>query len=113
MNQSRIWCVVHPHIGLPLFLGSVAVTSFIVHASVMSHTDWMSNYWEGGAKRVALNTVPAAPSKADTAFTVSIAPVAATSTAPASFVVTVTPNVAVSHTASVSASAPVRTASTN
>ncbi len=27
MNQGRIWTVVKPTVGLPLFLGSVAVTS--------------------------------------------------------------------------------------
>ena len=49
MNQGRIWCVVHPTVGLPLFLGSVAATSLIVHACVMTHTTWMSNYWQGSA----------------------------------------------------------------
>jgi hypothetical protein len=30
MNQGRIWCVVSPTVGLPLFLGAVAVISFTV-----------------------------------------------------------------------------------
>ena len=42
MNQGRIWCVVNPTVGLPLFIGGVAVTSLVVHASVMTHTTWMS-----------------------------------------------------------------------
>ncbi len=45
MNQGRIWCVVNPTVGLPLFIGGVAVTSLVVHASVMTHTTWMSKYW--------------------------------------------------------------------
>ena len=39
MNQGRIWCVVNPTVGLPLFLGSVALTSLAVHAAVMTHTN--------------------------------------------------------------------------
>ena len=53
MNQGRIWCVVNPTVGLPLFIGGVAVTSLVVHASVMSHTTWMSNYWQGAAAKTA------------------------------------------------------------
>lgn len=49
MNQGRIWCVVNPTVGLPLFIGGVLTTSFIVHASVMSNTTWMSKFFEGGA----------------------------------------------------------------
>jgi len=120
MNQGRIWCVVSPTVGLPLFLGSVAVTSLIVHACVMSHTDWMSTYWEGNyGKKVSMNAEPAGPvSKSDAAFTMTVAPVGATATAPASFVITVTPNANAGHTAVASATAPalaapVRTASDN
>ncbi|WP_421694599.1 light-harvesting protein [Aestuariivirga sp.] len=53
MNQGRIWCVVNPTVGLPLLIGSVAVTSLVVHASVMTHTTWMSNYWQGDAAKTA------------------------------------------------------------
>lgn len=48
MNQGRIWTVVHPTVGLPLFLGSVAVASLIVHFAILSHTTWFSAYWQGG-----------------------------------------------------------------
>jgi len=63
MNQGRIWTVVKPTVGLPLFLGSVAVTSLIVHYAVLSHTTWMAAYWEGGHKaKVSLESpAPAAP----------------------------------------------------
>ena len=53
MNQGRIWCVVNPTVGLPLFIGGVAVTSLVVHASVMTHTTWMSNFLQGGAAKTA------------------------------------------------------------
>jgi light-harvesting protein B-800-850 alpha chain len=47
MNQGRIWCVVNPTVGLPLFIGGVAVTSLVVHASVMTHSTWVSKFFEG------------------------------------------------------------------
>ena len=98
MNQGRIWCVVHPTVGLPLLLGSVAATSLIVHACVMTHTTWMSNYWQGNSKtRVSENDnapkVAAVTPKGDPAYVISIAPVAGTpGKTESSFVVTVAPN---------------------
>ena len=73
--------MVSPSVGLPLLLGSVAVTSLIVHASVMTHTTWMSAYWsgswrnraamnDGAAAKVADATAPGAP-----AFSVTVTPV--------------------------------------
>ncbi len=50
MNQARIWLVVHPTVGLPLFLGTVLVIALLVHASILTHTTWFSAYWEGGHK---------------------------------------------------------------
>ncbi len=49
MNQGKIWCVVHPTVGLPLFLGTVTVISLLVHASVLNNTTWMANFWQGAA----------------------------------------------------------------
>jgi len=48
MNQGRIWCVVNPTVGLPLFLGSVAVIALLVHAYVLENAPWFSAYWAGG-----------------------------------------------------------------
>jgi light-harvesting protein B-800-850 alpha chain len=126
MNQGRIWCVVHPTVGLPLFLASVALTSLAVHTAVMTHTTWMSNYWQGGAKKVAMTDAAPAVAAADTksvpgySFTVTpVAPMASGS--PASFVITVAPNAtpAKAEQASetmavpVPATAPIRQASVN
>jgi light-harvesting protein B-800-850 alpha chain len=49
MNQGRIWTVVKPTVGLPLFLGTVLVISLLIHYAVLSHTTWFSAYWNGGA----------------------------------------------------------------
>ena len=59
MNQGRIWCVVSPTVGLPLFLGSVALTSLVVHASILNHTTWMGGYWQGGHAAKAAAVAPA------------------------------------------------------
>jgi light-harvesting protein B-800-850 alpha chain len=63
MNQGRIWTVVSPNVGLPLFLGSVAVTSLIVHYAILSHTTWFSAYWQGGhSAKVSMEiSAPASP----------------------------------------------------
>jgi len=95
MNQGRIWTVVQPNIGLPLIIGGAAVTSLLVHYAILSHTTWYPAYWNGGYKKVAMDTSSTAVSAAQTApaFTVSVAPVAATGgKGDTSFVVSVTPN---------------------
>ncbi|MCY4264457.1 MAG: light-harvesting protein [Gammaproteobacteria bacterium] len=43
MNQGRIWCVVNPTVGLPLFLTSVALTSLAVHYFVLSNNMGLFN----------------------------------------------------------------------
>jgi light-harvesting protein B-800-850 alpha chain len=101
MNQGRIWCVVNPTVGLPLFLGSVAVTSLIVHYSVLSNTSWFGSYWNGHAKAKAASvegaTAPVAvntPSGA-TGLVISVAPVAdKAANGQTSFVITVGPKLA-------------------
>ena len=49
MNQGRIWCVVNPTVGLPLFLGSVTAISLIVHYVVLSSTKWYPAFIQGMA----------------------------------------------------------------
>jgi light-harvesting protein B-800-850 alpha chain len=48
MNQGRIWCVVKPTVGLPLFLGAVALISLIVHYAILTHTTWYPAFFQGG-----------------------------------------------------------------
>ena len=91
MNQGRIWCVVNPSVGLPLLLGSVAVTSLIVHASVMTHTTWMSSYWSGSWRnRTAEADAPKLAEATAPAFAVTVTPMMGKNET--SFVVSVTPN---------------------
>lgn len=47
MNNAKMWLVVKPTVGIPLFLGAVAVGSFAVHVMVVSNTTWFKNFAAG------------------------------------------------------------------
>lgn len=47
MNNAKMWLVVPPAVGVPVFLGAVAVGSFAVHLAVLSKTNWYSDYLVG------------------------------------------------------------------
>jgi light-harvesting protein B-800-850 alpha chain len=47
MNNAKMWLVVKPTVGVPLFLGAVAVGSFAVHVAVLSNTTWVSDFLSG------------------------------------------------------------------
>ena len=79
MNQKQIWLVVNPTVGLPLFLGAVAVTSLIVHASVLTNTTWFPAFLNGKAP-AKVAEAPASPGVAiQTPVASAIAQMAATS----------------------------------
>jgi len=64
MNNAKMWLVVNPTVGVPLFLGGVAVTSLIVHAAVISAGvgSWYAPYVGGGSEAeqsAAVETAPA------------------------------------------------------
>ena len=66
MNNAKMWLVVKPTVGVPIFLSAVAVGSFAVHVAVLTHTSWVSDFLSGvplgsGDKTAALeNSVKAA-----------------------------------------------------
>ncbi|MCY4300572.1 MAG: light-harvesting protein [Aestuariivita sp.] len=47
MNNSKIWLVVKPTVGVPIFLSAVAVGSFAVHVAVLSNTSWVADFLKG------------------------------------------------------------------
>ena len=47
MNNAKMWLVVKPTVGVPLFLSAVAVGSFAVHVAVLSNTTWVSDFLSG------------------------------------------------------------------
>ena len=57
MNNARLWLVVSPSVGIPIFLGAVAVGSFSVHVAVLSNTTWVSDFLSGnrlGGEKAAM-----------------------------------------------------------
>ena len=90
MNQGRIWCVVNPSIGLPAFLGGVALISFTVHFAVLDNTTWMADFFAGStAKRTALSSTAShlAAASGNAAYAVKVSPAGADG----AITVTVTP----------------------
>ncbi|MGB0128764.1 MAG: light-harvesting protein [Rhodocyclaceae bacterium] len=59
MNQGKVWLVVKPSVGLPAFLGAVAVIAIYVHVTIFSNVPWAKDYWQGGKKAAAAKAAPA------------------------------------------------------
>lgn len=47
MNNAKMWLVVKPTVGIPLFLSAVAVGSFAVHVAVLTNTSWVGDFLQG------------------------------------------------------------------
>ncbi len=60
MIYGKLWCVVKPSVGIPLFLSAVAVGSFSVHVALVTNTTWVKKFLNGNAPAV----VAAAPAAA-------------------------------------------------
>jgi light-harvesting protein B-800-850 alpha chain len=68
MIYGKIWCVVKPTVGIPLFLGSVALTSLFVHYHLLQATGWLKTYYMGKTKTAMIesSTPTAAAPASDT-----------------------------------------------
>jgi light-harvesting protein B-800-850 alpha chain len=53
MIYGKIWCVVKPSVGIPLFLSAVAIGSFAVHVALVTNTTWVKDFLQGCQKTVA------------------------------------------------------------
>ncbi len=51
MNNGRMWCVVNPTVGIPLFLGGVVVASLSVHSAILMNTTWFADFLAGKPMR--------------------------------------------------------------
>jgi light-harvesting protein B-800-850 alpha chain len=47
MNNSKLWLVVKPTVGVPIFLSAVAIGSFAVHVAVLTSTGWVGDFLQG------------------------------------------------------------------
>lgn len=61
MIYGKIWCVVKPSTGIPLFLSAVAIGSFLVHYMLLTNTTWLKQYYEGKPRVVATESSSSAP----------------------------------------------------
>ena len=66
MIYGKMWCVVKPSVGIPLFLGACAVGSFAVHTMILNNTTWVKAFLNGNADKAvkassAGSAAPAAP----------------------------------------------------
>ncbi|MCU0905013.1 MAG: light-harvesting protein [Tabrizicola sp.] len=68
MNNAKMWLVVKPTVGVPLFLSAVAIGSFAVHVAVLSNTSWVSDFLQGqplgAGQATAALTTGTAPAQA-------------------------------------------------
>ena len=53
MIYSKMWLVVKPSVGIPVFIAAVAIASFSVHLALTMNTTWVKGFLNGGAKVVA------------------------------------------------------------
>lgn len=59
MYYGRMWLVVKPTVGIPLFFGGVALTSLAVHSAVLTNTDWFPAFLNGKPRAAAVAAAPA------------------------------------------------------
>jgi light-harvesting protein B-800-850 alpha chain len=64
MIYGKMWCVVKPSVGIPIFIAAVAVASFSVHLALTLNTTWVKNFLNGGQKVVAAAAAEAPPAAA-------------------------------------------------
>lgn len=53
MNNARLWTIVNPTVGVPLFFIGVAVASLFVHVMVINATPYFENYVTGASAQAA------------------------------------------------------------
>jgi light-harvesting protein B-800-850 alpha chain len=66
MIYGKIWTVVKPSVGIPLFLSAVAIGSVFVHTALVLNTTWVKKFLNGSAAT--------ATAQADTGAAVAAAP---------------------------------------
>jgi light-harvesting protein B-800-850 alpha chain len=47
MIYGKMWLHVKPGVGIPVFLGAVAVSSFAVHVALVTNTTWVKRFLNG------------------------------------------------------------------
>lgn len=53
MIYGKMWTVVSPKVGIPIFLVAVAVGSFSVHLALATNTPWIKGFFNGSYQQAA------------------------------------------------------------
>lgn len=61
MNNAKLWLVVKPTVGVPLFLTAVAVSSFATHVAVMKYSKWLPEFYAGAVIEKQADVAMAGP----------------------------------------------------
>ncbi len=56
-GQAGLWLYVRPSIGLPHFLGTVALAALLVHVGILGHTTWFKKFLNGEKIKVSHSLV--------------------------------------------------------
>jgi len=56
-GQAKIWLYVKPSLGLPHFLGAIAMVAVIVHLGVLGHTTWYKKFLNGEKIKTSISHV--------------------------------------------------------
>jgi light-harvesting protein B-800-850 alpha chain len=61
MIYGKIWTVVKPSVGIPIFIAAVAIASFSVHLALTINTTWVKKFLNGNAPTAAVTQTVATP----------------------------------------------------
>lgn len=61
MIYGKMWYVVKPSIGVPIFFAAIAATALLVHVMILTHTAWYPAYLEGHPHKTAAVSMLAPP----------------------------------------------------
>jgi light-harvesting protein B-800-850 alpha chain len=61
MIYGKIWTVVKPSVGIPIFIAAVAIASFSVHLALTINTTWVKKFLNGNASTAAVTQTVATP----------------------------------------------------
>jgi len=68
MTNGKMWLVLKPTVGIPVFFAGMVVASLSIHTSILLNSDWFPAFLKGGQKAAAATAAaPAAAAAAPAA----------------------------------------------
>ncbi|MFN5542184.1 MAG: light-harvesting protein [Betaproteobacteria bacterium] len=64
MTNGKMWLVVKPTVGIPVFFAGIVVAALSVHTAILLNSDWFPAFLKGGQKMAAAAPATAAPAAA-------------------------------------------------